>query len=91
MPTAIESGYDIDAYTCNAFFLPKGTPDNIVNKLNQATTEALAAPNISEMLEAAGLVTALGKQAAPACLGQFLKSEIAKWEMPIKVSGAIIE
>jgi tripartite-type tricarboxylate transporter receptor subunit TctC len=91
VPTAIESGYDIDAYTWNAFFLPRGTPDDIVNKLNQATTEALATPNVSEKLEAAGLVIARGKQATPTYLGQFLKSEIAKWEIPIMASGATIE
>ena len=27
VPTAIEQGFDVDAYTWNAFFLPKGTPD----------------------------------------------------------------
>jgi tripartite-type tricarboxylate transporter receptor subunit TctC len=89
--TATEGGYDIDAYTWNAFFLPKGTPDDIVNKLNRATTGALATPSVSEKLEAAGLLIARGQEATPAYLGKFLKSEIAKWEIPIKASGAIIE
>lgn len=91
VPTATEGGYNIDAYTWNAFFLPKGAPDGIVNKLNQATTEALATPSVSETLEAAGLLIARGQQATPVYLGEFLKSEIAKWEMPIKASGAMIE
>src|SRR6185369_14845044 len=52
VPTAIEQGFDIDAYTWNAFFLPKGTPDAIVHKLNQATVEAMNTPAVREKLEA---------------------------------------
>jgi len=91
VPTAIEQGYDVDAYTWNAFFLPKRTPDDIVRKLNQATIEALATPAVREKLEAAGMVVAKGDEATPAFLGKFLQSEIAKWEPAIKASGAVIE
>jgi tripartite-type tricarboxylate transporter receptor subunit TctC len=33
VPTAIEQGFDVEAYTWNGFFLPKGTPEPIVQKL----------------------------------------------------------
>ncbi len=55
VPTAIEQGFDVEAYTWNAFFLPKGTPAPIVQKLRQATLEAMKTPAIREKLESAGL------------------------------------
>jgi tripartite-type tricarboxylate transporter receptor subunit TctC len=39
VPTAMEQGFDVDAYTWNAFFLPKGTPEPIVRKLRDATVD----------------------------------------------------
>src|SRR5258708_31495420 len=44
VPTAIEQGFDVEAYTWNAFFLPKATPEAIVQKLNHATVEAMKTP-----------------------------------------------
>jgi tripartite-type tricarboxylate transporter receptor subunit TctC len=91
VPTAIEQGFNIDAYTWNAFFLPKGTPDDIVKKLNEATVKAMANPAVRDKLEAAGLIIARAEEATPSYLANFLRSEITKWEEPIKASGAIIE
>ena len=45
VPTAIEQGFAVEAYTWNAFFLPKGTPEEIVQKLNWATVEAMKTPS----------------------------------------------
>jgi tripartite-type tricarboxylate transporter receptor subunit TctC len=47
VPTAKEQGYDVKAYTWNAFFLPKGTPVAIASKLNQAMLETMKAGGIS--------------------------------------------
>jgi tripartite-type tricarboxylate transporter receptor subunit TctC len=55
VPTAIEQGFNVEAYTWNAFFLPKGTPDAIVQKLNRATVEAMKTPSVRQTLENAGL------------------------------------
>ena len=59
VPTAIEQGFEVEAYTWNAFFLPKGTPEAIVQKLNHATVEAMKTPAVREKLESAGLVIRL--------------------------------
>jgi tripartite-type tricarboxylate transporter receptor subunit TctC len=91
VPTAIEQGFDVDAYTWNAFFLPKGTPDAIVQKLNQATLEAMKTPAVREKLEAAGLVIAKDDEATPDYLAKFVESETRKWEAPIKASGIAID
>jgi tripartite-type tricarboxylate transporter receptor subunit TctC len=88
VPTAIEQGFDVEAYTWNAFFLPKGTPDPIVQKLRQATLEAMKTPAVREKLEAAGLILVSDDRTTPQYLASFVQSEIVKWAAPIKASGA---
>jgi len=91
VPTAIEQGTDVKAYTWNAFFLPKGTPENIVKKLNHAMLEAMHDPAIREKLGSAGLVIVPDDRATPQYLDGFVKSEIEKWAAPIKALGVQIE
>jgi tripartite-type tricarboxylate transporter receptor subunit TctC len=88
VPTAIEQGFDVEAYTWNAFFLPKGTPEPIVQKLRQATLEAMKTPAVREKLEAAGLQFVADDRTTPEYLATFVQSEIVKWAAPIKASGA---
>jgi tripartite-type tricarboxylate transporter receptor subunit TctC len=84
VPTAIEQGFEVEAYTWNAFFLPKGTPTAIVQKLNHATVEAMKTPAVREKLESAGLVFVSDDRTTPEYLAKFVQSEIAKWAAPIK-------
>src|SRR5256886_7340550 len=91
VPTAIEQGFDVDAYTWNAFFLPKGTPEPIVRKLRDATIEAMKTPAVREKLEAAGLKIATDDQTAPDYLGRFVQRETAKWAATIKAGGTSID
>lgn len=91
VPTAIEQGFKIEAYTWNAFFLPKGTPDAIVRKLNHATIEATKNPAIREKLESAGLIFVSDDRTTPEYLAKFVASEIAKWAVPIKASGVSVD
>jgi tripartite-type tricarboxylate transporter receptor subunit TctC len=91
VPTAIEQGFDVDAYTWNAFFLPKGTPDAIVRKLNQATIEAMKTPSVREKLESAGLQFVSDDRTTPEYLAKFVQSEIAKWAAPIKAGGISVD
>src|ERR1700675_2686460 len=86
VPTAIEQGFAVEAYTLNAFFLPKGTPEEIVQKLNRATVEAMKTPALREKLENAGLKFVSDDRTTPEYLAKFVQSEIAKWAVPIKAS-----
>jgi tripartite-type tricarboxylate transporter receptor subunit TctC len=88
VPTAIEQGFDVEAYTWNAFFLPKGTSEPIVQKLRHATLDAMKTPAIREKLEAAGLNFVADDRTTPEYLAKFVDSEIVKWAAPIKASGA---
>jgi tripartite-type tricarboxylate transporter receptor subunit TctC len=91
VPTAIEQGFEVEAYTWNAFFLPKGTPDAIVEKLNHATVEAMKTPAIRQKLESAGLIFVSDDRTTPDYLAKFVQSEIAKWAVPIKASGISVD
>jgi tripartite-type tricarboxylate transporter receptor subunit TctC len=91
VPTAKEQGYDVKAYTWNAFLLPKGTPDLIVDKLNHAMLETMKTQAVREKLDAVGLKLVSEERATPAYLDQFVQSEIAKWATLIKASGISID
>jgi tripartite-type tricarboxylate transporter receptor subunit TctC len=88
LPTAAEQGTDVEAYTWNAIFLPKGAPDAIVKKLHDAVLAAMHTPAVKERLEGLGAVIVSDDRATPQYLGNFVKSEIEKWAAPIKASGA---
>jgi len=92
VPTAIEQGApDLIAYTWNAIFLPKNTPAPIVKKLHDATLEAMHTPVVRDRLTGLGAEIATDQEATPQYLGDLVKSEIAKWAVPIKASGISVE
>jgi tripartite-type tricarboxylate transporter receptor subunit TctC len=92
LPTAEEQGTkDLIAYTWNAAFLPKGTPEPIVKKLNGAILEAMHSPAVRDRLSSLGAEVVPDNQATPQHLGQLVKSEIEKWAVPIKASGVSVD
>jgi tripartite-type tricarboxylate transporter receptor subunit TctC len=92
VPTAAEQGFsDMEAYTWNALFLPKGAPPEIVKKLNAATVEAMKDPGVRSKLEGLGAVFVSPDRTTPDYLGKFVLSEIDKWAKPIKASGVSID
>ena len=92
VPTGLEQGTpNLEAYTWNAIFLPKGAPADVVKKLHDAVAEAMKTPAVRERLEGLGAVVVSEDRATPEYLGQFLKSEIEKWAAPIKASGVTVD
>jgi tripartite-type tricarboxylate transporter receptor subunit TctC len=91
LPTALEQGTDVQAYTWSAVFLPKGSPDALVQKLNAAVVHAMKTPVLRDRMVSLGAVLVADDRATPQYLGQFVKSEIAKWAAPIKASGVSID
>ena len=87
LPTTAEQDLDVQAYTWNAVFLPKGAPEAVVKKLNGAIVQAMNTPAVRARLEGFGAQVVSDDRATPAYLGQFVKSEIAKWAAPINASG----
>src|SRR3954470_17871237 len=81
----------IDSYFWTAFFFPKGTPDAIVQKLYDATTQALKSPTTVERLKNAGVAPIAPELRTPAYLKIFIASEVDNWAATIKASGVTIE
>jgi tripartite-type tricarboxylate transporter receptor subunit TctC len=92
VPTAAEQGVsDMQAYTWNAFFLPKGAPADLVKKLNEATVQAMKDPGVRSKLEGLGAQFVSADRTTPEYLGKFVQSEIEKWAKPIKAAGVAID
>ena len=91
LPTALEQGLDVQAYTWNAMFLPKGVPADIVKKLNSAVVQAMKTPAVRDRLQGVGVEFVSDDRATPEYLGTFVKSEIEKWAAPIKASGVTVK
>ena len=91
LPTASEQGVDAQAYTWNAVFLPKGAPEDLVKKLNAAVVAAMNTPAFRDRLESLGAQLVSQDRTTPEYLAGFVKSEIQKWEAPIKASGVKVQ
>jgi tripartite-type tricarboxylate transporter receptor subunit TctC len=92
LPTAEEQGTkDLVAYTWNAAFLPKNTPEPIVKRLNEAIVAAMHTPVVRERLSALGAEIAPDNQATPQYLAKLVKDETEKWAVPIKASGVTVD
>ena len=92
LATGLEQGVkDLEAYTWSAAFLPKGAPPEIVKKLNAALIETLETPSVKERLEGMGVMLPPADRRSPEYMAQFVRSEIKKWEDPIKKSGAQVD
>jgi len=91
LPTATEQGTSVVAYTWNAIFAPKNTPEPIVKTLHDAALAAMHTPAVHDRLTALGAEIVPDNEATPQYLGSFVASEIKKWEAPIKASGVSVE
>ncbi len=87
LPTTREQGHDVQAYTWNALYLPKGAPAAVVKKLNEATVAAMNTPSVHDRLQSLGAMIVAPDRRSPEYLGKFTANEIKKWEVPIKASG----
>src|SRR5436190_24214539 len=88
IPTADETGVP-GLYMSGwfGFFAPKGTPKEVIAKLNAATVEALADPAVQKRFMELGLDVAPREQQTPEGLAAFQKAEIDKWWPIIKAAG----
>ena len=92
LATAQEQGMaGFDAGSWNVVFVPKGTPDPVVRKLNAAMSDAMDSPETAKRLLSIGIDIAVKDHRSPAYAGQFVAQEIKKYEAPIKASGISIE
>ena len=67
--------------------MPKGTPKDIVAKLNAAVKDALADPVVAKRLNDLGLEIPPRDRQTPEALGAWHKAEVAKWWPIVKAAG----
>jgi tripartite-type tricarboxylate transporter receptor subunit TctC len=92
IPTADEAG--LPGFHMNLWsgmWVPKGTPKDIVARLNAATNDALNDPAVRKQLENLGLQMPPKDKLTPDALGAQQKAEIAKWWPMIKAGNVKVE
>jgi tripartite-type tricarboxylate transporter receptor subunit TctC len=91
IPAFAEMGLPGLSYSSwGGFFAPKGTPSDIIGKLNAAVVEALADPAVRSRLADFGLETFPREQQTPEALGALVKADAEKWWPIIKALGISI-
>ncbi len=81
----------VESSVWNAFFVPKGTPDAIVRKLNKAMSDTVDNPAIHKRLEELGLEIVPRERRAPEYLSRQLPEEIARWKKVVQDAGISID
>jgi tripartite-type tricarboxylate transporter receptor subunit TctC len=81
----------VEATVWNAFFLPKGTPDPIVRKLNKAMSDTVDDPVIRKRLEELGLEILPPEQRSPEYLAKYLPQDIERWGKVVKAAGIVAD
>lgn len=92
VPTASEAGMSgIDMVVWNALFAPKGTPPEIVEKLNAALLQAITNPASRERFLQLGAEPPPENQRSPQALRQIHAADVAKWGEVIRGANITIE
>jgi tripartite-type tricarboxylate transporter receptor subunit TctC len=81
----------VETYFWSGFFYPKNTPVPIVQKLQDATSQALDTPLIVERLTKAGVIVVPKERRSTEHLKKFVATEIASWAATIKASGISLD
>jgi tripartite-type tricarboxylate transporter receptor subunit TctC len=89
VPTFAELGYpEIEEYTWVGFFAPAGTPPEVVQKVNAAINRVLQMPEIRERLETLTFEPIGGSSQQ---FADYVRSEVAKWAVVVKETGAKLD
>jgi len=92
IPTVDEAGVPgLYIAVWHGLWAPKGTPKEIVAKLNAATVDALADPTVRQRLAALGQDIPPRERQTPEALGMYQKAEIEKWWPIVKAANIKVE
>jgi tripartite-type tricarboxylate transporter receptor subunit TctC len=91
LPDVPTVGETVKGYEASAWFgmgAPKGTPPEIIAKLNKYVNEALADPKVKARIAELGGVPIV---ATPAEFGRVIKAETDKWAKVVEFSGVKLD
>jgi len=88
VPTVAETVKDYEASAWFGVGAPKGTPNEVVEKLNKEINEILVEPAMRARLAELGGVPMVG---SPEDFGKVVQSETDKWKKVVEFSGARVE
>ena len=89
VPTFVEQGYkDIVFTEWLGWFAPARTPADLVQRLNAAVRDAMASP---EMVEVVGKLGLRARSASPAEFAAMVKADLERWAPVVKATGFTAE
>jgi tripartite-type tricarboxylate transporter receptor subunit TctC len=89
VPTMQESGYpNIEAVAWFGVLVPKGTPANVVNRLNKEFVAALNLPDVKSKLQENGAQVVAS---TPEEFNSFMQSEVSKWANVINTAKIVLD
>jgi tripartite-type tricarboxylate transporter receptor subunit TctC len=92
IPTTDEAGLPGFHMTLwSGMWVPKGTPKDVIAKLNAAAVEAMNDPAVRKQFENLGLQMPPNDKLTPEALGEWQKAEIAKWWPIIKAANVRLD
>ena len=89
VPTMEESGVaPFDVTSWFGVLAPKGTPKDVVDKLNKAMNQAFDKPEVQQAYAKLG---AVADKNSPPDFAQFIRDEVKNWAPVVKASGARVD
>ena len=87
IPTFAEAGLPLPEINAGAWFgvlAPKGTPDDVIRKLNETFNAVLQTPEAAAEIKSLGLVP---KPMTPEEFGRFMRDDMKRWPPIIAAAG----
>ena len=89
IPTVAEQGFPgFEAEPWSGFFVPKGTPRPIVDKLADDMIEVMKQPDVVKRMADLGTPLVASR---PDEFRKYVENEIAKWAEAVRISGASVD
>ena len=91
IPTTAEAGFPMEVSIWHGLWAPKGTPAEVIAKLNAAAVATMQDPAIRTRLEDLGQDLPTLAEMAPAAFAAFQKAEYARWKAILEAANVKIE
>ena len=91
IPTAAEAGFAMEISIWNGLWAPKGTPKDIIDKLNAAAVTAMQDPAVRKRMEELGQELPTVEEMKPSAFAAFQKAELGRWKPILEAAGVKAE